>query len=418
MFDYIIIFITKGKYNMIAETSFFIISLLFPVLIYFIYLVYSDLNNSKEKDYILDLVLLTSFYLPIIQGYLSVNNLLLINIPLVISMIKRRNISSFLLIILLLLQYHTHMPSINLIYFIIEYLIIFIVLNVIQKYEITFFLSIKFLFIIFYTLVLKINVINVGLLNFILNYIIIYLIFTAYKYIYFKLETIVSLRKSISKTIKEQKQLQNLFKITHEVKNPLAVCKGYLQMINFEDIKKSQRYVDIISKQIDKTLEIIKDFSNISNLKIEEKKVNLNILLKELEQEISVFNTSHIRIKTNYSTSNIIVMADSNRLKQVLLNIIKNANEAILNKGVINITLYEKKNLAYIEVCDNGIGMDYETLNNLYTPFFTTKKNGTGLGVCLSKEIIEKHGGNIEYHSKENKGTKVIIKLPLKKTSI
>ena len=74
--------------------------------------------------------------------------------------------------------------------------------------------------------------------------------------------------------------------------------------------------------------------------------------------------------------------------------------------------------LAYIKVSDNGVGMDYKTLNNLFTPFFTTKQNGTGLGVSLSKEIIEKHDGSIEYFSKENKGTKVIIKLPLEKASV
>ena len=69
--------------------------------------------------------------------------------------------------------------------------------------------------------------------------------------------------------------------------------------------------------------------------------------------------------------------------------------------------------LSSIKISDNGVGMDSETLKKLFSPFFTTKNNGTGLGVCLSKEIVEKHGGSIEYLSKKNIGTKVIIKLPL-----
>ncbi len=403
---------------MVTSTFFLIIFLLFPILIYFIYLVYSDLKKDREKNYILDLILVTSFYFSIIQIKISTENILLINIPLFISIIKKRKTSSLLLIILLIMQYKLLFPDINLLYFALEYFVIYLVLKVIKKYEITIFLCLKLCFIIFYKLVMNINVINASLSKVTINFLIIYLIFVIFKYIYFKLESIVSLRFTMAKSIKEQKKLQDLFKITHEVKNPLAVCKGYLQMLNFNDLEKSKRYIDIISKQIDKTLEIIKDFSNISNLKIDMKKINLNLLLEELEQEISIFNTNNINIKTNYYADNIFVMADFNRVKQVLLNIIKNSKEAIIEEGNIDIDLYKNKKFVYIKITDNGIGMDHETLDKLYTPFYTTKKNGTGLGVCLSKEIIEKHNGSIRYSSKEGKGTKVIIKLPLKKASI
>ena len=267
-------------------------------------------------------------------------------------------------------------------------------------------------------MILKLNVITINLSTFVLMFILTYLIFVVFKYIYFKLESIVSLRVLAAKSIKEKKQYQNLFKITHEVKNPLAVCKGYLQMINLNEKEKSKKFIDIINDQIDKTLEIIKDFSNISNLKINRHSVSLNLLLDEMQQDISVFKTSNVKIVMNVPNDKIIVLADNNRMKQVLLNVIKNAKESIEGKGIIKIDLYKKKNYAYIKVSDNGVGMDYKTLNNLFTPFFTTKQNGTGLGVSLSKEIIEKHDGSIEYFSKENKGTKVIIKLPLEKASV
>jgi len=75
---------------------------------------------------------------------------------------------------------------------------------------------------------------------------------------------------------------------------------------------------------------------------------------------------------------------------------------------------YQNKKSFYIEIIDNGIGMDEETLNKVTDMFFTTKKNGTGLGIALSNEIIKGHNGIIEYNSKLNYGTKVLIKLPLK----
>ena len=403
---------------MVMSMFFLFISLLFPFLVYFIYLVYSDLKNNEEKNYILDLVLVTGFYLPIVQGYLLFENILLINIPLFISIIKKRTSCAVLLIFLLIMLNHFFIPNINIIWLLLEYLSIFILLNIVKKYEITIFLSIKLFFIIFYEMILKLNVITINLSTFVLMFILTYLIFVVFKYIYFKLESIVSLRVFAAKSIKEKKQYQNLFKITHEVKNPLAVCKGYLQMINLNEKEKSKKFIDIINDQIDKTLEIIKDFSNISNLKINRHSVSLNLLLDEMQQDISVFKTSNVKIVMNVPNDKIIVLADNNRMKQVLLNVIKNAKESIEGKGIIKIDLYKKKNYAYIKVSDNGVGMDYKTLNNLFTPFFTTKQNGTGLGVCLSKEIIEKHDGSIEYFSKENKGTKVIIKLPLEKASV
>ena len=80
---------------------------------------------------------------------------------------------------------------------------------------------------------------------------------------------------------------------------------------------------------------------------------------------------------------------------------------------IIKISTNINKKYFQIIVEDNGIGMDFETLNNVTNLFFTTKRNGTGLGTSLSKEIVELHGGNIKYYSEVGLGTKVIISLPL-----
>lgn len=398
---------------MVTSTSFLIISLLFPILVYFIYLVYSDLKNEKEKDYILDLTLLTSFYLAIIQGNLSIESIHLINVPLVISLIKKRKISSFLLIGLISVKYNLLIPNLNILYFVIEYLMIYILVKLIKKYEASIILIVKIIFIIVIIILGKENVFKIDVLFYILNLFVSYIIFIIFKFIYLRFELIVSLKQILKRSIEEQKKFQDLFKIAHEVKNPLSVCKGYLQMLDLDNKRKTEKFIHIINVQIDKTLEILKDFSNISQLKIIKKKINLNLLLKEISQEVSIFNTAYLKIVTEIPSENIFIEADFNRLKQVLLNVIKNSKEAIEKSGQIKISLFKKKKYAYIVVKDNGIGMDAETLKKLFSPFFTTKNNGTGLGVCLSKEIIEKHDGKIEYFSKINKGTKVIIKLLL-----
>ena len=104
------------------------------------------------------------------------------------------------------------------------------------------------------------------------------------------------------------------------------------------------------------------------------------------------------------------ITADYNRLKQVIINVIKNSIEAIKSDGKIKINISVKNNYLYIEIIDNGIGMSNEEIEKLNYPFFTTKQNGTGLGVYLSREIIEKHNGTMKYES--DNGVKVTIKLP------
>ena len=109
-----------------------------------------------------------------------------------------------------------------------------------------------------------------------------------------------------------------------------------------------------------------------------------------------------------------MINADYNRLKQVILNIIKNAVEACPCKnGHVTTTIFKESNTLFIYVKDNGCGMDKETMTRIKEPFYTTKEKGTGLGVSLSREIIESHGGNLSYSSKVQKGTTCKITIPI-----
>ena len=137
------------------------------------------------------------------------------------------------------------------------------------------------------------------------------------------------------------------------------------------------------------------------------------MLMEDVKDEVSLAFNGNIKFKYNGSLDEVLIEGDYNRLKQVLINLIKNAKESIKDKGMVVLEGKVLNKSYVINVRDNGAGMDKETLKNIGTAFYTTKKKGTGLGVCLSREIIERHNGTITYFSKLKRGTTVRITLPI-----
>ena len=149
-------------------------------------------------------------------------------------------------------------------------------------------------------------------------------------------------------------------------------------------------------------------------MKIIKEYMNFNDLLFEVKETIvPFFNNNKIDLQIDCE-NNLFIWADYNRLKQVFINILKNSCEALHNNlnGKININVYQTNNKLIINIEDNGSGMSKETIENLFTPFYSKKSFGSGLGLCLSKEIIENHGGSIKYTSIVNKYTSVKIVIP------
>ena len=187
-------------------------------------------------------------------------------------------------------------------------------------------------------------------------------------------------------------------KFTHELKNPLTVCNGYLDMIMKCNEKDKDTYIQIVRDEIKRSLNIINNYSNT----IKKEKFNLKDLFLDIKNTLSIYKLNII-IECN----NTIILGDYSKLKQVFLNIIKNSYEA--NSSIVMIKV-EKSTNYKISIIDNGIGI--KNINDIYKEYYTTKNNGTGLGIPYSKEIIELHNGTIKYFSKENIGTRVEIILP------
>jgi signal transduction histidine kinase len=234
----------------------------------------------------------------------------------------------------------------------------------------------------------------------------------------------VSEYKQIEQTAFQNDKLAMLGKIAaaiaHEIRNPLTSIRGFIQLLNpyLKEIGK-QEYGRIILSEIDRANDIIYEFLNSSKPSAPMKqKVLVGLLLKESillsESEALMKGCElHSEIFDPYLT----VAVDVKQIKQVLLNIMKNAMDAICEvredrKGRIDISAKRDGKYALISIRDNGKGMQRTTLNRLFDPFFTTKEEGTGLGLSVSYRIICNHGGTIRVDSQLNEGTEFLIYLP------
>nr|WP_276209713.1 HAMP domain-containing sensor histidine kinase [Bacillus mesophilus] len=138
-----------------------------------------------------------------------------------------------------------------------------------------------------------------------------------------------------------------------------------------------------------------------------------------LDEVISILNTqallTNVEIAFTKRTEGLFIKGDSNQIKQVFINLIKNAIEALASGGQIEIDLLEEGSNVVIYVKDNGEGIPEDKIAELGQPFYSTKEEGTGLGLMVSFNIIQNHHGSINVKSAPTKGTTFEIKIPMYK---
>ena len=402
----------------------FNVSILFlPLAIYLLNLSYNTNYKLKHDKLFLSFILIIQVILFIVFKEYS-NSLILINIPILISYLKRKELTSIILSILIGLYYIFYFQY-NVFFIFFEYVLYFVIYFIINRKTLRVNLLIYiFIFIKSITLSVEIFYFNNPTNAFLVNFFDVFikmLVFYVSSYLVFVFllrgEEIMNLNTAIRELEKEKVLRTSLFKMTHEIKNPIAVCKGYLDMLDLNDKRKVEKYIPIIKGEIERTLTLMDDYLEYTKVKITKEIVDIYMLLEEVIASLNLFfKENNIILKMNLPDDELYLNVDYNRIKQVLVNILKNSHEAFdpkKGKMIIKIETKVLKKYFQIIVTDNGIGMDQETLHNIMDLFFTTKRNGTGLGTSLSKEIIELHGGSIKYLSKLNIGTKVIINLPL-----
>jgi len=201
-------------------------------------------------------------------------------------------------------------------------------------------------------------------------------------------------------------------RLAHDLRNPLSVMKNSLLLIrhkygtqpeSMNDFDRIDRSVSRMSHQ----LENVMDFVTARKLTTSEK--SLNEILKNAVEKANIPDS----IKVNLSSEDMVLNCDSAKLEIAFDNILVNARQAIGNSGTIDIGTKHDENLVKIEISDSGSGISEDVLPKIFEPLFTTKQEGTGLGLPSCKSIIEQHGGHISVKTELGKGTTFVITLPI-----
>ncbi|NUK30692.1 GHKL domain-containing protein [Parageobacillus sp. VR-IP] len=224
------------------------------------------------------------------------------------------------------------------------------------------------------------------------------------------------LRKRIIRAEKMEVVSHLAASISHEVRNPLTTARGFIQLLEQSHLtqEKRKQYIRIAIEELDRAQAIITDYLTFAK-PAPESVENLNVKT-EIERVIDIVrplaNMNSVEVQTSLIPCN--VKGERQKLQQCLLNIIKNAIEAMPNGGTLEVYISIEKDQVLIRISDTGVGMTKEQIERLGEPYFTTKgRRGTGLGMMVVYRIIESMGGTIQIASEVNKGTQVSLYLPL-----
>ena len=239
-------------------------------------------------------------------------------------------------------------------------------------------------------------------------------------------------RSAVEKTRKLEKRAMNSERLAfvgtlagglaHEIKNPLSTLSINLQLLK-EDIdemsgensKRSRIKIQALQKEILRLEEILNDFLRFAKgQKLELQYLDINEVIDELIDFVSPeIKQKNIVVLKSYDSNIPRCRIDGNLIKQALLNLIINAEQAMENGGELMIRTRSNKELVQIDITDTGTGIRKEVVDKIFQVYFSTKTAGTGLGLPTTKRIIEEHKGTISVQSEEGKGTNFSIALPI-----
>ena len=209
--------------------------------------------------------------------------------------------------------------------------------------------------------------------------------------------------------------------VAHELNNPLTGIMGFSQLLLARDLDDAtHRDLETIYNEADRAAKIVQNLLTFARRKRAEKELaNLNVLVERvLELRMYDLRVKNIDLELDLDSRLPETMVDANQIQQVVLNVIINAEQAMLaarGKGTLRVRSRKEKGAIRLSFQDDGPGMEPETLRRIFDPFFTTKETGegTGLGLTISYGIIDEHGGRIWAESQPGRGTTFVIELPV-----
>ena len=202
--------------------------------------------------------------------------------------------------------------------------------------------------------------------------------------------------------------------ITHEVRNPLSSIGLNAEMLEEETSGEARKLARAIVKEVDRLTEITEEYLRFARLprpKLEREDLGaiVSSLLAFLRQELE---GRGVRVEAQLDPTLPPVAADEHQLRQALLNLLRNAAEAMRDGGQLTLKAWQVDDRTIeLTIADTGEGIAAEHLSKIFEPFFSTKEGGTGLGLALTQQIIVEHGGAIEVHSERGRGTTFVVRL-------
>ncbi|MBN2316538.1 MAG: hypothetical protein JXM79_21600 [Sedimentisphaerales bacterium] len=246
-------------------------------------------------------------------------------------------------------------------------------------------------------------------------------------------------RSKTQKNINQHlEQLEELSKLTgglaHEIKNPLSTIKLTLDLVgeeleelasasleqvrtggNNRELQRAQRQIAVVQKEANRLEQILEDFLHyIGRTELRLASIDINELVGDMIDFYSPQAHSHsVTIRQVLYSEPLICKVDADMLKQVLLNLFINAQQAMTGNGELMIRTDRQKNDAVIQISDTGRGISPERLPHIFDACFSSRSHGSGLGLPTARKIVEAHNGTITVDSELGKGTSFTIKLPL-----
>ncbi|GGA98494.1 hypothetical protein ERX37_04740 [Macrococcus hajekii] len=203
----------------------------------------------------------------------------------------------------------------------------------------------------------------------------------------------------------------------HEIKNPLTSVRGFVELLELKyDREGKNPHFSIVMKEIDRITDIVGQFLLLGKpTELNNEPTDVVAVVKHTLNFMKYdFDVHQMRLVSSYRHPELYTMMSADQLKQVLINILQNAKEAIPEErnGIIDIKVQLQDDII-ITIRDNGVGISEHELKRLFEPFYTTKIAGTGLGLPVTRNMIELAGGKLDVLSTVNVGTTFIIRLPL-----
>ncbi|WP_335430477.1 ATP-binding protein [Bacillus sp. JJ1609] len=240
------------------------------------------------------------------------------------------------------------------------------------------------------------------------------------------LEEAINTMEDIFERTKLQQELQRAEKmnaigqlaasVAHEIRNPMTVVKGFLQIFLAKDMSDEEHmFLKLMIEELNRAETIINDYLSLAKPDVGKLEV---IDSRDMAEKVMDLMTSYAMMSKNISLHTEIkedmkIRGNKNELKQVLINILKNGIEAMKDGGKLSLTLEKKGSYGVFIIQDTGIGMTEEELSRLGTAFYSLKERGTGMGLMVCYQIVERMKGHIKVSSKKGEGTTFEIMVPL-----